>query len=160
MAIPSHTSEPMFPLVVSSFYCPLFFILKVRLTTLFFCTCNLETTSHTSGTLGDSWIEAALQSLSGLAVQPLDSELWGRTISWADLQQKAAHLDSKAVDDRLKDFFEKLDGKFYCKIPTNENGKDYCSAVLGRENRILSHARDHLDYRPFKCGGKCGKRGW
>jgi len=90
----------------------------------------------------------------------LDSELWGRTIGWADLQQSAAQLDSKVIDNKLKDFFDKVDGSFHCKIPANENGKDYCGKVLGRENRILSHARDHLDYRPFICGGKCGKKEW
>lgn len=150
-----YPGEPSFLLVVSSFYCP--FLLHSRTDDPL---CTSQTASHTSGTLDDSWIEAAIQSLSGLAVQPLDSELWGRTIGWVDLQQNAAHLDSKVVDNKLKAFFEKIDGNFRCKIPVNENGKDYCGKVLGRENRILSHARDHLDYRPFNCDGRCGKSGW
>jgi hypothetical protein len=35
-----------------------------------------------------------------------------------------------------------------------------CTHTAKRKDRALSHARDHLGYKPFNCSGECGKSGW
>lgn len=35
-----------------------------------------------------------------------------------------------------------------------------CAHTAKRKDQALSHARDHLGYKPFDCSGECGKLGW
>ena len=58
----------------------------------------------------------------------------------------------------LLEFTERRDGSFYCMVPA---GTGICNHRNAKKSRMLSHIRkDHLNFRPFPCGGQCGTQGW
>jgi hypothetical protein len=61
----------------------------------------------------------------------------------------------RAPKFRFEPFF---DAKLRCHV-VEANG-DRCSHVTTRKDRAVGHARAHFGYKPFACGGKCGKVGW
>lgn len=55
-------------------------------------------------------------------------------------------------------FTERREGSFYCMVPV---GTGICNYRNAKKGRMLSHIRkDHLNFRPFPCGGQCGVQGW
>lgn len=55
---------------------------------------------------------------------------------------------------RFEPFF---DSHMRCRV-VEENGIR-CEHVTTRKDRAVGHARAHFGYKPFACGGKCGKPG-
>lgn len=74
------------------------------------------------------------------------------------------NIDPPAVDDEIVSFVLKIGRRnFQCRVPVqNFDGTPiYCEHQVQRKDRILRHVKDtHLHYRPFVCGGKCGKVVW
>ena len=74
--------------------------------------------------------------------------------------------DSHSVDSDLQSFISKVEGTsrdFQCMVPMyNPEGRlVHCGHQIQRKDRILRHVKDnHLNYRPFVCGGKCGTEYW
>lgn len=47
---------------------------------------------------------------------------------------------------------------FVCEVPL-PNGQ-ICKVQKNRLDRAMAHTRQHLDLKPFKCGGQCGVSDW
>jgi hypothetical protein len=110
-------------------------------------------------------VERLVEIFAALGIPALDSRLWDRTWEWTRLQDDVLSInpgDEKLIEERLLEFFEQEGDRFYCRLPINdsETGQTYCNHSLGRKNRILGHLRMHLNFRPFICGGDCGKHEW
>ena len=77
----------------------------------------------------------------------------------------AGKADSHSVDNDLQSFISRVEGTprdFQCMVPIYRQGElVHCGHKVQRRDRILRHVKDnHLRYRPFVCGGKCGIRDW
>jgi hypothetical protein len=61
-------------------------------------------------------------------------------------------------ESRFRAFLEMTPTRTYkCQFVT-ENGR--CERTEERLDRAQGHARQHLDYRPYVCGGKCARPDW
>ena len=111
--------------------------------------------------------EVALQKAN---IRPLDQIVlddanWNGTFEALCALIKAEKIDPTTVDDALLLFVLKVgrSRSFQCRVPVqNFDGTTiYCEHQVQRKDRILRHVKDnHLSYRPFLCGGKCGKVSW
>jgi hypothetical protein len=61
-------------------------------------------------------------------------------------------------ESRFRAFLEMTPTRTYrCQFVT-EKGR--CDRTEERLDRAQGHARQHFDYRPFVCGGKCARPDW
>ena len=96
----------------------------------------------------------------------LDAANWQGTFEALCTLIAADKMETTAVSEELLSFVLKIDEStriFQCRVPLrNFDGTlVYCAHQVQRKDRILRHIKDvHLHYRPFVCGGRCGKAAW
>ena len=62
-------------------------------------------------------------------------------------------------ESRFRAFLEMTPTRTYkCQFVTLEGVP--CERTEERLDRAQGHARQHLDYRPYVCGGKCARPDW
>lgn len=61
-------------------------------------------------------------------------------------------------ESRFRAFLEMTPTRTYKCQFTTEHGP--CERTEERLDRAQGHARQHLDYRPYVCGGKCARPDW
>ena len=134
---------------------------------------GLQSHSYISAETNDAQLEdlckrgeVALQkaNMKPLDIMVLHDANWkGASEALSDLIA-AEKIGPPAVDDELEPFVSKIGKRiFQCIVPVqNFDGTlIYCEHQVQRKDRILRHVKDiHLHYRPYVCGGKCGKVAW
>lgn len=61
-------------------------------------------------------------------------------------------------ESRFRAFLEMTPTRTYrCQFVTDQGR---CDRTEERLDRAQGHARQHFDYKPFVCGGKCARPDW
>jgi len=95
---------------------------------------------------------------------PLPGSQPGSYQKWRLLEASSGHWNPNEPEplttsgtSPLLEFTERREGCFYCVVPLETGLCNYSNIKKGR---MLSHIRkDHLNFRPFPCGGQCGLQG-
>jgi hypothetical protein len=109
--------------------------------------------------------ELAEESASVEVVSPNKGPITGGDDRWRTLESDREQWDPNQLEpvtsrgtSLLLEFTERREGSFYCMVPTVSGPCNYRNV---KKSRMLGHIRkDHLNFRPFRCGGQCGALGW
>ena len=73
------------------------------------------------------------------------------------LPDHVGSLDN-ASESPLMPFVDRRGGTFCCLVPVEG---EFCGYLNVKKERMMSHIRDkHLNRRPWRCGGQCGRDAW
>jgi len=104
-------------------------------------------------------------------ITPLTPAIWD-SVRWENAKEVLSNkiatgeADSDSVDNDLQPFISRVEGTtrdYQCMVPIcdSQGRLVHCGHQIQRKDRILRHVRDnHLHYRPFVCGGRCGTSDW
>ena len=105
-------------------------------------------------------------NIAELPLATWDMVRWDNSREVLTAKIVAGEADPHSVDNDLQSFVLKVEGTsrdFRCMVPIYDSQGTlvHCGHQVQRRDRILRHVKDnHLNYRPFICGGKCGSRDW
>lgn len=101
------------------------------------------------------------ENLKKLALSIFDSDWYKNEQMEPIIESTDELVKSKRLrtgESRFKLFLDQTANRNYrCQFNT-ENGP--CNRVEERLDRAQGHARNHFEYRPFMCNGKCARYDW
>lgn len=113
---------------------------------------------------------SGMHAMETANIVPLPAAVWDG-VRWENAKEvlsgriAAGEADPHSVDNDLQSFISKSEASRYYQcmvpIPDSQGGLVHCGHRIQRKDRILRHVKDnHLHYRPFACGGRCGTSDW
>lgn len=115
--------------------------------------------------------DSGMHAIRTANIVPLPAAIWDM-VRWENAREVlsskivAGEADSHSVDNDLQSFISKVEGtsrSYQCMVPIRDpqGGLVHCGHQVQRKDRILRHVKDnHLHYRPYVCGGRCGTGDW
>jgi hypothetical protein len=116
-------------------------------------------------------MDRQFEDLRRSGITPLPAATWDM-VRWENAREVhyskivAGDADSHSVDNDLQSFISRVEGTardYQCMVPIHDSHGRlvHCGHQIQRKDRILRHVKDnHLNYRPFVCGGRCGSDAW